>query len=303
MNLLVQHRILEVSSEQWQAILEAAQKQSGGYLEDGESLIESIVDQIPARIPLLYLQDTSNQPTRLLKIKRLNPTDYSFKQAPFLFRHPYALYSPFLLAAGLLCYIFLPRKSFSKDTLSYGAGFQAVVGPDLVGLMIATGFFTLGLLVGMSAAPAGILSIFSSGLILISCVLWLFALFGIYMLTIAARYAGSGLQCVNGQLVRYLPSGTQRISMREIVSVQLGQWKASKWVTRVGFLVSLFNWRALGPTLLNASRTDPQIEVHLKGGKTWKFTLTGAQNVEPFLKSLQKHDVKMDSSLGKKAAS
>jgi len=51
-------------------------------------------------------------------------------------------------------------------------------------------------------------------------------------------------------------------------------------VIRLGFLVSLFNWRALGPALLNNSRNDPLLEIHLKDGRIWSYDLAGVQNIE-----------------------
>jgi hypothetical protein len=59
------------------------------------------------------------------------------------------------------------------------------------------------------------------------------------------------------------------------------------------------NWQALGPTLLNANRSDPQLEIHFKKGKTWKFTLTGTQNIKPVLSGLQTENIKLDSALRK----
>ncbi len=147
----------------------------------------------------------------------------------------------------------------------------------------------------MSAAPGGISSLFSSNLFIITLGLWSFALFGLFMFRIAARYAGLGLHCSNGQVTRFSPGGTEKLSSNQISSAKLGAWKPSKWLVRSGFLISLLNWRAMGPTLLSASRNDPQLEIHLKNGKVWKFTLTGAQNVRWVLSCLETNDVNLDS--------
>ena len=295
-----QNRILEIPDKSWQTLLEAGQTiQSDGYVKAGSKQLRDIANQIPRRSPLLYLKKSGEGIENLLRIRRLDPHDYLFNKASFHIRHPYSLWSPLLLIIGLLCYSFLPRRQFSKDTLCYGAGFSAVIGPDLVAWMMVSGFFTLGLGIGLTQAPGGIFSLFSSGLIMITYVMWLFTLFGFYMFKIAARYAGSGLRSSDGQIIRFSPSGTEKISTDKIASVKLGHWQASKLVTRLGFVVSIFNWRALGPTLLNANRSDPQLEIHFKNGKTWKLMLTGAQNIEPLLSGLQATDIKLDSALRK----
>ena len=172
-----QDRILTISDEPWQVLLKAGQTmQSGGYVETDTYLLRDIADQIPHRASLLYLKKSGGQTEKLLMIRRLSPHDYSFSKAPFLFQHPYSLWSPLLFVVGLLSYSFLPRRQFSEDTLCYGAGFSAVIGPDLVAWMMVSGFFTLGLGIGLSQAPGGIFSLFSSNLIMITCIAWLFTL-------------------------------------------------------------------------------------------------------------------------------
>jgi len=293
-------RILEISDKSWQTLLEANQTiQSDGYVKAGSKQLQNIANQIPRRIPLLYLKKSGEGIENFLRIRHLGPHDYLFSKASFRIRHPCSLWSPLLLIIGLLCYSFIPRRKFSEDTLCYGAGFSAVIGPDLVAWMMVSGFFTLGLGIGLTQAPDGIFSLFSSGLFGITFFMWLFTLFGFYMFKIAARYAGLGLRSSDGQIIRFSPSGTEKVSTDEIASVKLGHWQASKWLTHLGFLISIFNWRAMGPTLLNANRSDPQLEIHFKNGKSWKFTLTGVQNIKPVLSSLQARDIKLDSALRK----
>ncbi len=248
---------------------------------------------------MLYLISDKEQGSNFLRIRKLVPRDYSFEHAPYLYQHPYSLWAPILFIAGILCYIFLPRHRFSENTLCYGSGFSAVIGPDLVALMLVAGFFVLGLQVGMSAAPGGITSLFSSNLIAITLGLWLFTLFGFFMFRIAARYAGLGLHCSSGHVTRFSTGGTKRLSYDQIASAKLGFWKPSKWLVRFGFIISFLNWRAIGPTLLSASRHDPQLEIYLRNRKVWKFTLIGAQNVEQVLLCLEKNDVNLDSALRK----
>jgi len=249
------------------------------------------------QMPEIYLKEGEGD--NFISIRRLFPRDYSFKQAPDNYKTPYYLWSPFLLLIGILFYTFLPRYNFSDDTLHYGAGFSAVIGPDIVGLLFIGGFFALGLGVGLSGASGGIFTLFSSNLILVSCVLWSFTLFGFYMLYTGAKYAALGLTCSSEQVKRFAPVGVEVISPADINSVKLGHWKSSKWLVRFGFLISLLNWRALGPTLLNASRNDPLLEVHLKDGRVWSYDLTGAQNVKKVLLCLQKNKVDVDPQLVK----
>jgi hypothetical protein len=289
--------ILTLSAKSWQAVSETLRSQPHGFLEVATPAIKDIVDLMNSSHPARYLQKEGAPAGEFLRIRKISPDSYSFKDAPFFYQHPYAPWSILFCITGLLFYIFLPRRRFTEDTLCYGIGFSAVIGPDVVALMIVSGFFTLGLGVGLSAAPGGLSTIFSSNLIIPTIILWAFTLFGLYIFKIAARYAGLGLQCSAGQLILYSPAGTEKIFTRDVECVQLGYWQASKWVTRFGLLISLFNWRAAGPVLLNASRNDPQLELHLKDGRKLIYDLNAAQNVEQVFSCLEKNGVKIDSAL------
>ena len=293
----VRNSILTLSAKNWQALAEMLQSQTHGYLEEAAPVIKDIAKNITAGYFTRYLKKEGAPAGEFLRIRMISPGSYRFEDAPFLYKHPYALWSILFCIAGLLFYIFLPRRRFAEDILCYGTGFSAVIGPDVVALLIVSGFFTLGLGVGLSAAPGGLSALFSSNLIIPAIILWAFTLFGMYLFKMGASYAGLGLQCSAGQLIRYSPSGTQKISIEDVECVQLGYWQASKWVTRFGFLVSLLNWRAVGPVLLNASRKDPQLELHLKDGRTFIYDLNAAQNVEPVFSCLEKNGIKVDSAL------
>ncbi len=288
-----------LDDKHWQEIKAFVQAHPNVYVKDNAAVLGDIVKELTPHTREYYLRGQDTPAGDFVHVSRLTPANYFYAHAPYWLRHPCTLCSPLLLVLGVVFYVFLPRREFTQDVMSYSEGFAAVYGVDLVGWMISSGFFTVGLGVGLSGTEGGVLALFSSNLIFISGVLWLFCLFGFYMFKIAATYAGTGLQCKDGQLIQYAPTGTKVAAIKDVVSVRLGRWKASKWVTRLGFLLSLFNWRALGPTLLNSSRSDPQLEIQLKDGKTWIFTLTGAKNVEPVLTCLEKQGVSIPKGLKK----
>jgi len=286
-----------IPSEQWQNIAAITGSSASDFAKSNSQTILQFIPYFSMQMPEIYLKDREGD--NFISIRRLFPRDYSFKQAPNNYKTPYYLWSPFLLLIGILFYIFLPRYHFSDDTLHYGAGFSAVIGPDIVGLFFIGGFFGLGLGVGLSGSSGGILTLFSSNLILVSCVLWSFTLFGFYMLYTGAKYAALGLTCSSEQVKRFSPVGVEVLSPADIDLVKLGHWKASKWMVRFGFLISVLNWRAVGPTLLNASRNDPLLEIHLKDGRVWSYDLAGAQNIEKVMLCLQKNRIDVDPKLVK----
>jgi len=292
---VTKNRTYKIPPGQWQNIAVKIGSSKSNYIKSNNQILQEFIPHFAHRISKIYLKNVDKN--NFISVRRLSPQDYYYKKAPNNYKTPYYLWCPVLLLIGILFYIFLPQYHFSDDTLHYGTGFSAVIGPDIVGLFVISGFFTLGIGVGLSGASGGILTLFSSNLIPITCVLWAFTLFGFYMLYTGAKYAGLGLTCSSQGIKRFSHVGVEIISPADIDSVKLGHWKASKWLVRFGFLISLFNWRALGPTLLNTSRNDPLLEVHLKDGRVWSYDLASAQNVKKVLLCLQKNGVDVEPQL------
>jgi len=290
-------RTYSISPEQWRNIANEANFSELGFIKSNNQNIQQFIPYFSRQLSKIYL--SQGRENDFLSLRQLSPGDYSYKKAPRSYQTPYFPWSPFLFFIGIIFYAFLPRYHFSDDALHYGAGFRAVIGPDMIGLFLICLFFVLGLVVGLSGSSGSILSLFSSNLIIITCGLWSFTLFGFYMIKIGAKYAGLALTCSDEQVSRFSPMGVEVIRHSNIDSVILGHWKASKLVSRLGFIISLFNWRAMGPTLLTAGRNDPLLEVHLKDGRIWSYDLAGAQNVKTILLCLQKNGVKVDPKLVK----
>ena len=289
-------RSISVPSEQFDALLAASQI-SRGYLSDDQAQLRKSVAQLVQQRQVVYLAQMRDGKQHYVRVRRLTPQEYLYSEAPFALRHPYSSWSPYLIGVGLLLYAVLPRRRFSADTLCYGSGFKAVIGPDLIGWGLFTLFYGLGLFIGLSGASGGLVSLLASELVVISCVLWAFALGSLYFLKLSIRYSALGLRCSDSMVTRFTAAGESSVSVDAIAGVHISEWQPSQWVTRLGLLLSFFNWRALGPVLLNASRQDFLLEVWLKDGRKWIYDLTGARNVRTVINNVQNGGVRVDEAL------
>ncbi|MCF6249456.1 MAG: hypothetical protein L3J69_19185, partial [Desulfobacula sp.] len=184
-------RTYSIASDQWKNITAEIGSSEFFFVKSGNQKIQQFIPYFSQQLSKIYLRHGPEND--FISIRLLSPGDYSYKKAPRSYQTPYYLWSSFLFLIGIFFYAFLPCYQFSDDTLHYGAGFRAVIGPDMIGLFFISLFFVLGLVVGLSGSSGGILSLFSSNLFLITCGLWSFTLFGFYIIKIGAKYAGLAL--------------------------------------------------------------------------------------------------------------
>lgn len=72
-----------------------------------------------------------------------------------------------------------------------------------------------------------------------------------------------------------------RVSAHDFAEAQ--QRNPPKALVWLGWLVSLLNWRAIGPTLLVATRSDPVLELVARDGRRARITLTALPDAERLL--------------------
>lgn len=193
-----------------------------------------------------------------------------YEPPPYFFRpgRPYALW---LLVAGLLLYLFLPRPRHRPGTMSYCGG--SLVAADLVSTIFFMIFFTLPLLI-MGGSVQALTEIFP-----LTVIFWGMALLGAWIMFISAWHASYALSVDNGHLVISYYGGGYQIPFSEIDYGQPAEKRYPRWLAFLTTLALIFTRRAYmmaaaGRVLLGDSAVNQGVRLKLKDGTSLNIWLT-----------------------------
>jgi hypothetical protein len=108
------------------------------------------------------------------------------------------------------------------------------------------------------------------------------------MLTPAGRFAvARQIRAGDTDLAVESLWSVEQSTYSDVERVHLGTREPPKMLVRVGLLVGLLNWRALGPALLAASRSDGVVEFVLRDGRRLCFGVTGMRHLDSLISRLK----------------
>ena len=257
----------------------------------GEEPLASVTNNLSPDHPFSYLAISNETRTLYLGVTYSVPI-YASRDAPAALLYPHRHYSLWLLVAGFMLYLFLPWPKSPPEAIVCSR-WRAVVIPDLLGVGLCAIFFGLPffIITGNSPEP-GVLN-FSRGWGYLTLVLWAFTLAGLAILAFSAWYAKHQIRLLPDRLVQETLWGEKELPFAEMVSVRPIQWRPPRWLILLGFLISLLNWRATGPTLMLMGESNDGISISLKDGHTARIWLSGLKEGERVLEALQEAGVAM----------
>lgn len=214
--------------------------------------------------------------------------------APSRLRYPMRRFAFGILLAGLSGYFLVPWPKRDPDVVAY-ARFIGAVLPDLgIGTLFIAAFFTMPWLIVPSESGTSHPLVFDGGWAILTLIMWSFGGFGLAVHIVAAWYEVLSIRIGEDGLVITSLVGVEAVSFSDIERLTLGVRQPPKALVKAGFLLSLVNWRAAGPTLLVASRSDPSLCLVRRSGRTRSFSLTGIYHVERLVMALQQAHICVD---------
>ena len=145
--------------------------------------------------------------------------------APGWLYHPYRTMSVIVILAGLLLYIFLPRRKKQADDISYSSG--SMLAGDLVGAILLTPFYGLPFLINGGTVQA------VKGLWPITLVMWLIACLAIYLFYSNAWSASYRIELTSEALCLVTFKGVREMRFNEMDGVDLVALRNPGWFRKL----------------------------------------------------------------------
>lgn len=214
--------------------------------------------------------------------------------APAHLRYPLRRLALAAFLAGLLGYFLIPWPGRDPDIVDY-VRFTGAVLPDLgLGTLFMGVFFALPWFIVPGEAGASHPLVVDGGWIVLTLIMWGFCLFGLAIHLVAAWYETTCIHVASDRLRIESLWGVEDLPFADIERLTWGDRAPPRALIRAGLLISLLNWRAAGPTLLAASRSDPVLRLVLRDGGQRTFGLTAIRNLERLTGALRQAGIAVD---------
>lgn len=242
------------------------------YYALNDNRLQQLHGVISPRNAFSYVEVDTPKGARYLAVTYLSPVDALRSASPAL-TSPYRRQSPWWLLAGLLLYAFLPWPTRREDTLRFNLA-RSVVVPDIMGFILAGGFYALALLVvSRDSNMYGILE--ASGWLAVSLWSLLFTLFGLSILIVGFWYASFSLQILpDGMCLTTWGNRKQQITYSELAEAREYIYRAPRWLVVLGWLAFLSRPLRGGASLALLLQEHPGIELVKKDGRVTRFVVS-----------------------------
>ena len=305
-------RLVQVEGPEWEALLQAAKSlRANGPVDAGlrhrvsidhfrhylhfrpdEAPVASLASKLNDRHPFTYVALGTGAARQYMGVTWQNP-ETARGNAPSAMLYPRRGISLWMLLATVALYVLLPWPKITEHTVYYSR-VSGIVLPDVVGLMLGSVFFVMPLLIIPSISSTPDLFDVSGGWIILTLTFWSLAGFGLAIEAAAAWYAS--LQVIVGPngLRRETLFGSQEYPYGEIETVRLAAYQPPRLLVKAGLLMSLLSWRALGPTLLVAGRSDSVLEVACRDGRRFGLLVAHVHGLPRMVQALEQAGVAVE---------
>jgi len=262
------------------------------YFRPDEEPVASVANKLNDRRPFTYVALGTGDARQYLTMSWQSGGSAS-GSAPSAMLHPRRGMSLWLLLGAIAVYVLLPWPKRTGNMVLYSRASGGVM-PDIVGVMLSSVFFVMPLLIIPSIASTPDLFDVEGGWIILTLIFWSLAGFGLAIEAIAAWYTSFRVVAGPDGLRRTTLFGSQDYAYTDIEAVSLAAYQPPRWLVKAGLLMSLLSWRALGPTLLVAGRSDPVLEVKCRDGRSFRLFAGHVHGLPGLVKALADADVAVE---------
>ena len=281
-----QGRLLKVRGQAWKDLLKRCRNAPTRILiPPAEMPWDDAAAGRAGDFTYVYVEDMKGSP--YLDVTAIRPGDYP--KVPAKLRYPLRTTGLWVLLITALAYLLVPWPGDEPDTLSYMRG-RGVVLPDVLGTVFLILFYCLPWLIVPSTT--GHSNPITGGMVPLTVILWAFMLPGMAFFWISARTEAWCLTVDEDALRLTTMRGEEEIRFDRIDGLAETPVEPPAVLVRWGWLMSLLSWRAAGPTLLMAARSDSQIHIRLTDDTSRRFVRTCLRNVEVLVRACREAGIK-----------
>jgi|GEM_PF-6883113 len=258
------NRLVEVSDPAWDALYQRT-LQSRRYLHlpaNTEPLAQ--MAQATGRT-VFYVRLPERYPVLLLAALHSTSSALIVRDIPWGMTHPLAWLTPWLIGAGLLIYIFLPRPRRRENEARYSL-FRSQIGPDILVVFLSGAFLVLPIFIVAQFSNYPDPLSMEGGWLVLTLICWFIALCAGSNMAVSAWYEGLCFQLT--------PTGIRKINLfkrreyafDQMIEVRPKVFRTVKWLRTLAWLVVLFNPRLAGPVILASRTSVPAVEIPCRDG-------------------------------------
>ncbi len=182
------------------------------------------------------------------------------------------------LVAGILLYLLIPRRRLAPDALYYQKG-PAILGPDIAGVILTTGFFWIGrvLLVweGWFLFP-------------IAIILWILGLFGVLLLFVGLWYATLWYKINEDGIVENSLKGKRTVLWNDIIAVGSYEKGLPPWMLGLFLLFGRYGSLSTQMAMAQGFRKESGIRIDVKDQNPLIIMTNAFIGIDRLGKSLKK---------------
>ena len=311
-------RLIEVSGSRWTDFYNAVQQTLAGksktfarnvsvgyssymlYFPTDAVPLKELADRLGDAKVFTYVAVRDGAGVKYVEVLFQRPQS-ALHDAPNWLFYPLRAQAGWWFIVGLLAYATIPWYSKRPDELRFSTG-RAMIGPDMLGMVMSVFFLTLPILVitgNTSASESLDLLGFHSGWWLLSLVMWLMACSGLAIVIVALWYAMFSIVLTPAGIRRRTLLSAHDYAFTDMVAVEPAHWAWPRWLRIVVMLIGLLNWRLLGAVLIGSSEETYGIAIRFQDGRKLKLWMTHLPGFERIFHALRKAGVPLVPELAR----
>lgn len=309
-------RLIEVSGSHWTEFYNAVQQTLAGksktfarnvnrgygsymlYFPTDAAPLKELADRLGDAKVFTYVAVRDGAGAKYMEVLFQRPQSVLHDAPNWLF-YPLRGQAGWWFIVGMLAYAAIPWYRKRPDELRFSTG-RAMIGPDMLGMVMSVFFLTLPILVitgnARASEPLDLLG-FHSGWWPLSLVMWLMACSGLATVIVALWYAMFSVVLTSTGIRRRTLLSEDDYAFADMVAVEPARWAWPTWLRNVVRLIGLLNWRLLGAVLIGSSEEAYGIAIRFKDGRKLKLWMTDLPGFERIFHALRKAGVPLDPKL------